>query len=104
MKLSNCPFCGEDDIEVNTLNNHWLWICTSCGARTYGVTGNPTEEQATKDWNHRPFEAHAVEVLAKELQKKYVNMMSLGYIHKGDLDMETMRAEARELLGIKEGE
>jgi hypothetical protein len=49
----------------------------------------------------KTFKEHAVEVLAGEMQKKYVGMMSLGYIHKGDLDMETMRAEAKQLLGVR---
>ncbi len=102
-ELKPCPFCGEYDTEVNTLNNHWLFICSTCGARTYGVTGNPTEEQATKDWNARPFEARAVEVLAHRC-----HMLTGGdpfytpWAELSERKKDKRRAEARALLGIKD--
>lgn len=46
--------------------------------------------------------AHAVEVLAKALQNRYISMISLGCKTEKDLSMETMRAEARALLGWEE--
>lgn len=63
-----------------------------------------TEAEAIEAWNHRPFEAHAVDVLAEKLYKLdiigdpfYYSWENARADHK-----EQHRAEARALLGIKE--
>ena len=103
-KLKACPFCGDvEDLQINDDSDKegtmYVW-CYACN-----VSG-PSAVMPKDVWNHRPLEdqlkAHAVEVLAKALQNRYISMISLGCKTEKDLSMETMRAEARALLGWEE--
>lgn len=50
-KLKPCPFCGQEELRVETINDNECWIeCPSCGVET------PLYEnmkQAIVAWNRR---------------------------------------------------
>lgn len=52
-----------------------------------------TEVEAIEQWNHRPFESHAVEVLSQVIWNDYTFYRCT---------LEESKVKARELLGIKE--
>lgn len=52
-----------------------------------------TEVEAIEQWNHRPFEAHAVEVLFKYISRHH---------EMTEEKEKAMRTEARQLLGWEE--
>lgn len=98
-ELKPCPFCGgEAETFLGWCNPEAQYgvRCKKCFSCT-----NPDNWEI---WNHRPFEDKAVEVVAVLLiEKQKLLAEDLGIsAHLGNVD--DFRAEARALLGIKEGE
>ena len=95
MKLKLCPFCGDEPEKLEFIES------VHCLNRGCGSIGPNDNKEA---WNHRPLEdqlkAHAVEVLAKQLNDK--ENMDTWYNQELRGDTERFRAEARALLGWEE--
>lgn len=106
-ELKPCPFCGGEAIMDYTYYEGPVASNPKCNK--YGCIGFTyrefeTEQEAIEAWNHRPFEAHAVEVLARTINdfsyKEGTPKESLDKWY--EQDKHIYRAEARELLGINE--
>ena len=58
-KLSSCPFCGNEDIEISadkiTENNPHIWCSKEdCGEEMFGEKGNKKID-LIKKWNRRVY-------------------------------------------------
>lgn len=63
IKLKPCPFCGSDDVHIESKNLFYWVECYQCGAtgqearlRDETVNVAQGEERATNNWNTRPIE------------------------------------------------
>jgi hypothetical protein len=102
-KLKPCPipWCASIAKVDHYRNSDQTYFCQcqTCGTFTSSYI---TEAEAIEAWNTRPFEEKAVEVLAEQIQKGFIMAISLGYLCSKDLSVEAMRAEAKQLLGVKD--
>lgn len=61
--LKPCPFCGNDEISVdsNAMDDSWFWIqCLECKA---SIGHKRTERGAVKAWNRRVMPRVSVETV-----------------------------------------
>lgn len=125
--LKPCPFCGKNDTEIQTKIDYpecehieyYFVECQDCGGRLWETLSEKAE--AIEAWNHRPFEDHAVEVLAKNIgflryckgnlwiygDKVTLQEFLSDWVNYDDDDdwgefKKDMRKEARALLGWEE--
>ena len=98
-ELKPCPFCGSKSEELEFIESVH---CLNRGCHSIGPNG------AIEAWNHRPFESHAVEVLAEQLSEldhyKGDSSVYFPWEDRSGTKQSKYRAQARELLGIEEGE
>ena len=46
-----CPFCGSDDIAIDTQFDEWFIVCNECSGRSGSCD---TKQGALEAWNRRP--------------------------------------------------
>lgn len=102
-KLKPCEYCkGEVVLREFRASLEFATECISCWARGPIVE---TIEEVFDKHHHRPFEAHAVEVLAKRLHHiTQLERIRSNYVYWKDLSEATRneyRVEAKQLLGVK---
>lgn len=92
LKPCDTRFCGYPNavyLEEDSGRSSYYVICRGCNTKTKHYE---REDEAIEAWNHRPFEEHAVEVLADIL---CINDYEPGYKNR-----DVFRAEAKKLLKI----
>lgn len=112
LKLKPCSFCNSRDLNLGHFIDDSSVHCSSCRKLVILPISRNNTTEAIEAWNHRPFEEHAVEVLAQQIGLReacaWGDIVSLEEFkeiwERGSSDKyrDKCRAQARELLGIKE--
>ena len=111
-ELKPCPFNpnhGTEWLEIHCKGEYLFWVECSKHSEFANQTTvccqgpkRELESEAIESWNTRPFEAHAVEVLAEALCNKDGPTTGLFWSDASVNTKQHYRSQARELLGRKD--